>query len=121
MAGLSHGEADEAARVHQAVRRRGGAWPRAARAQQAERMRRVGVLSTIPTDDPEATARTAAFLQTLQELGWSDGRNVRIDIRWSAGSDTERIRKYAMELVALAPDVLLTNGIGGGRARAQTR
>ena len=95
------------------------AWPRAARAQQAERMRRVGVLSTIPTDDPEATARTAAFLQTLQELGWSDGRNVRIDIRWSAGSDTERIRKYAMELVALAPDVLLTNGIGGARPLQQ--
>src|SRR5262245_9429786 len=81
-------------------------WPLAARAQQGERMRRIGVLSTLPADDPEGTARTAAFLQTLQELGWSDGRNVRIDIRWSAG-DAERIRKYVAELIALKPDVIL--------------
>src|SRR5262249_44946387 len=59
--------------------------------------------------DPEGTARTAAFLQTLQELGWSDGRNVRIDIRWSAG-DAERIRKYVAELIALKPDVILATG-----------
>jgi ABC-type uncharacterized transport system substrate-binding protein len=84
-------------------------WPHAARAQQRERMRRIGVLSTLPADDPEATARTAAFLQTLQELGWTDGRNVRIDIRWGAG-DPERIRKYVAELVALKPDVILATG-----------
>jgi len=89
----------------------GGAavWPLAARAQQGERMRRIGVLSTLPADDPEATARTAAFLQTLQELGWTDGRNIRIDIRWGAG-DPERIRKHVAELVALKPDVILATG-----------
>jgi putative ABC transport system substrate-binding protein len=85
------------------------AMPLAARAQQGERMRRIGVLSTLPADDPEATARTAAFLQMLQELGWTDGRNVRIDIRWGAG-DPERIRKYVAELVALPSDVILATG-----------
>jgi putative ABC transport system substrate-binding protein len=84
-------------------------WPLAARAQQVEQMRRIGVLSTLPADDPEGTARTAAFLQTLRELGWTDGRNVRIDIRWSAG-DAERIRKYVAELIALNPDVILATG-----------
>ena len=87
------------------------AWPIAASAQQPLRMRRVGVLSTTPPDDPEATARTAAFLQTLQELGWTDGRNVRIEMRW--GGDAERLRRFAAELVALAPDVILTNGSVG--------
>ena len=85
------------------------AWPLAARGQQPDRMRRIGVLSTLPADDPEATARTAAFLQTLQELGWTDGRNVRIDIRWGAG-DPERIRKYVAELVAFPSDVILATG-----------
>ena len=85
------------------------AWPLAARAQQLEGMRRIGVLSTLPADDPEGTARTAAFLQTLQELGWTDGRNVRFDIRWGAG-DSERIRTYVAELVALKPDVILATG-----------
>src|SRR5262249_33719572 len=85
------------------------AWPRTTRAQQAERMRRVGVISTLPADDPEGTARTTALLQTLQELGWTDGRNLRIDIRWGAG-DSERIRKYAAELLALKPDVVLATG-----------
>ena len=94
-------------------------WPLVARAQQGERVRRIGVLSTIPADDPEAAARSAAFLQTLQELGWTDGRNVRIDTRSSAPSDIERIRKYAGELVVLAPDVILTNGIGGVRVLQQ--
>jgi putative ABC transport system substrate-binding protein len=84
-------------------------WPLAARAQQPERMRRIGALSSLAADDPEAAARNAAFLQTLQELGWTDGRNVRIDYRWSAG-DAERIRKHAAELAALAPDVILTTG-----------
>ena len=62
------------------------AWPVAARAQQAERMRRIGVLMTLAADDPEVQARLAAFLQGLRELGWTVGRNVRIDIRWAAGN-----------------------------------
>jgi ABC-type uncharacterized transport system substrate-binding protein len=85
------------------------ACPLGVSAQQGERMRRIGVLSSLAADDPEAAARNAAFLQTLQELGWTDGRNVRIDYRWSAG-DAERIRKHAAELLALAPDVVLANG-----------
>jgi ABC-type uncharacterized transport system substrate-binding protein len=90
------------------------AWPLAARAQQRERMRRIGVLTALPSDDPEGMARIGAFLQELQQLGWTDGRNVRIDYRWGA-DDTERIRaerirKYVAELVELAPDVVLVNG-----------
>jgi putative tryptophan/tyrosine transport system substrate-binding protein len=85
------------------------AWPLAARAQQADRVRRVGVLMILAADDPEAQARLAAFLQGLQELGWTDGRNVRIDYRW-AGADADRYRTYAAELVALAPDVILAGG-----------
>ena len=85
------------------------AWPLAARAQQPERMRRIGVLMSLAADDPEAQARLAAFLQGLQQLGWTDGRNVRIDYRWAAG-DADRIRRYAAELVALAPDVILASG-----------
>jgi putative ABC transport system substrate-binding protein len=81
------------------------AWPLAARAQQPERMRRIGVLNN-PAD---SQARVAAFAQGLQELGWIDGRNVRIDYRWSSG-DPDRIRRYAAELVALAPDVIVTTG-----------
>jgi len=83
-------------------------WPLAARAQQGDRMRRIGVLMARNADDPEQQARLTAFLQGLQESGWSDGRNVRIDIRWSAG-DSERRRKYAAELVALAPDVMVAD------------
>src|SRR5262245_43438886 len=86
------------------------AWPLEVGAQQRERMRRIGVISTLPADDPEGTARNTAFLQTLQELGWTDGRNVRIDIRWGAG-DLERIRKLVGELVALKPDVVLATGV----------
>ena len=71
----------------------GAVWPRAARAQQADRMRRVGVLWNLAADDPEGKARLAAFLQGLQELGWTDGRNVRIDYRWAAGdADLSHIR-----------------------------
>ena len=87
------------------------AWPRPVRAQQGERMRRIGALMSLPADDPESTARTAAFLQALQELGWTDGRNIRIEMRW--GGDAERQRRYAAELVALAPDVILTTGSAG--------
>jgi len=85
------------------------AWPLAARAQQADRMRRVGVLVNRVADDAEEQARLAAFLQGLQELGWTDGRNVRIDYRWAA-TDADRSRTFAAELVALAPDVILASG-----------
>jgi ABC-type uncharacterized transport system substrate-binding protein len=83
------------------------AWPLTARAQQPGR--RIGVLMPVAADDPEGQDRVAAFLQGLQQLGWTDGRNVRIDYRWAAG-DAERIRSYAAELVALAPDVILAGG-----------
>jgi putative ABC transport system substrate-binding protein len=73
-------------------------------------MRRVGVLINLAADDPESSARVTAFAQGLQQLGWTDGGNVRIEYRWGAG-DAERIRKYATELVALAPDVMLATGI----------
>src|SRR5262245_34858335 len=82
------------------------AWPLVARAQQPERMRRVGVLINLAADDPEAPARVAAFAQGLGELGWTVGRNVIIDYRWGGG-DAERIRTSAAELVALAPQVIL--------------
>jgi putative tryptophan/tyrosine transport system substrate-binding protein len=83
-------------------------WPLAARAQQGERMRRIGVLMSQAANDTEGQARVASFLQGLQELGWSVGRNTQIDTRWSAGN-AEDVRKYATELVALA-DVILSNG-----------
>jgi putative ABC transport system substrate-binding protein len=86
------------------------AWPLAARAQQRERMRRIGVLMNLTPDDAEGQARLAAFLQGLQEAGWAVGRNVRIDLRWGGG-DAESFRKQAAELVALAPDVVLASGI----------
>ena len=82
------------------------AWPLAARAQQPERMRRIGVLVSFSRDNQDGQARLAAFAKGLQELGWTDGRNIRIEYRWSGG-DAERTRKYAAELVALAPDVIL--------------
>jgi putative tryptophan/tyrosine transport system substrate-binding protein len=85
------------------------AWPLATRAQQGEQMRRIGVLMSFAADHPESQPRLAAFQQGLQQLGWIDGRNVRIDHYWG-GADANRIRKYAAELVALAPDVILANG-----------
>jgi putative ABC transport system substrate-binding protein len=88
------------------------AWPLAARAQEPDRMRRIGVLTNLVENDPEGQARDAAFLQGLQQLGWTDGRNVRIDIRRTLG-DTDRARRDAAELVALAPDVILTTGSAG--------
>ena len=85
------------------------AWPPVARGQQAGGMRRIGVLSNLASDDQEAQTRNAAFLQGLQELGWTVGRNVRIDYRWGLGN-AEIYRRHAADLVALAPDVILTNG-----------
>jgi ABC transporter substrate binding protein len=85
------------------------AWPVATRAQPVERMRRIGMLMNLAEDDPETRARRIAFLQALQELGWSEGRNIRIDYRWGVG-DTNRHRANAAELVALAPDVILAHG-----------
>src|SRR5262249_17488931 len=84
-------------------------WPVGALAQQGDRVRRIGVLISLAAEDKEGQARLAAFLQGLQELGWIDGRNVRIDTRWGAG-DVERVRKYIAELVALTPDVILASG-----------
>jgi len=86
------------------------AWPLAASAQQGERMRRIGVLMNLPADDAEGQGRIAAFLQELQQLGWTDGRNVLIDRRWAAG-DAGRFQRYAEELVALAPDVILAAAV----------
>jgi putative ABC transport system substrate-binding protein len=85
------------------------AWPLAARAQQGERMRRIGVLTNLAEHDPEERRRMAAFTQALQQLGWHDGRNVQIDYRRTAG-DAERTRRYAAELVTLAPDLILAVG-----------
>jgi putative ABC transport system substrate-binding protein len=87
------------------------AWPLAARGQQAERMRRVGALMNLTADDPEASARVTALAQGLQQLGWTVGRNLRIDYRWGA-TDADRSRRYAAELVALVPDVILAGGGG---------
>ncbi len=84
------------------------AWPLAARAQQRERVRLIGVLMNLTAEDAEGQARLAAFLQGLQEAGWAVGRNVRVDIRWGA-SDVDRIRKHAADLVALAPNVILAS------------
>ena len=85
------------------------AWPLAAGGQQPEQMRRIGVLMNLASDDAEGQARLAAFHQGLQQLGWTVGRNVQIDYRWSAGN-ADYIRKFAAELVALAPDVIVSTG-----------
>jgi putative tryptophan/tyrosine transport system substrate-binding protein len=85
------------------------AWPLAVRAQQPDQMRLIGVLTGLAADDPVAQARNAGFLEGLQQLGWTVGRNVRVDTRWGAG-DADRIRRYAAELAALAPDVILAIG-----------
>jgi len=84
-------------------------WPITVPAQQPEQMRRIGVLLPRAVNDAEYQARMASFLQALQQLGWSDGRNVRVETRWAAG-DANLIRKYAAELVALTPDVILAPG-----------
>src|SRR5260221_1572536 len=87
------------------------AWPLAARAQQPDGMRRIGVLMHLPENDPEAQARMRAFRQGLQQLGWVEGRNVRIDYRFGA-ADVDRARRSAAELIALAPDVIQASGTG---------
>src|SRR5262249_39469505 len=98
----------------------GGAsvWPLTALAQQHDRKRRIGVLMALAADDPAGQARFIAFVQALQDLGWTDGRNVQIDTRWAAG-DAEHFRCYAAELVALAPDVILASGGTGVGALLQ--
>src|SRR5262245_61165065 len=101
----------------------GGAagWPLAARAQERKRMRRVSVLMPYAASDPQVQTRNAAFLQGLQQLGWAVGTNVQIDYRWSAGNEDDT-RKYAAELVALAPDVIFASGSAAvGPLRRATR
>src|SRR5215468_5964061 len=85
------------------------AWPLVARAQQPQRMRWIGVLMNLAADDPESAARIAALAQGLAELGWSIGRNVQIEYRWGIG-DPELFRRYAKELVDIAPDVIVAQG-----------
>ena len=96
------------------------AWPLTAHAQEIERVRRIGILMTIAANDPEAQARIVVFAQALQALGWTDGRNARIDVRWSTTrSDT---LKYAAELAALSSDVILAEGSEAvGPLQAATR
>jgi putative ABC transport system substrate-binding protein len=84
------------------------AWPLAARAQQADRMRQIGVLMGWPESDPEARSERAAFVQELQKLGWADGRNLRIETRWANPADPESMHRYAKELVALQPELILS-------------
>src|SRR5262245_54184413 len=96
------------------------AWPFAARAQQPDRARRIGVLMSTAVDDPQDPARLAAFAQGLQELGWTIGRNLRVDYRWGASSP-DNARKYAAELAALAPDVMLASGTIALAAAQQIR
>ena len=91
------------------------AWPLAAYAQQPQRIPQVGVQMGVAESDPEGQARIAAFRQGLADLGWADGRNLHLEYRWAAG-DVDRIRAYAAELVALAPDVLVGNGTPALRA-----
>jgi putative tryptophan/tyrosine transport system substrate-binding protein len=96
-------------------------WPFGAGAQQGERMRRIGVLLNLAADDPESQRRMTAFVQGLQQLGWTDGRNVRIDTR-SGAADPDRIPRYAAELIALEPDVILAaTAFVTGAVRRTTR
>jgi len=98
------------------------AWPVAARAQQSVGVRRIGVLQSIAADDVEAQRRSTAFVQGLQQAGWTDGRNVRIEIRSARGGDAQLLRRYAAELLALAPDVVVCAGSGPlGSMLAATR
>ena len=85
------------------------AWPLAARAQQAEQVRRIGVLMGYAESDPDAQANVAAFRESLQKLGWAEGRNVRIETRWPIPADVESMQRFAKELVALQPDLILSH------------
>ena len=96
------------------------AWPLAARAQQRERVRRIGVLMPTDADNTDNQVRLAAFLQGLQQFGWTVGRNLRIDLRWAAG-EVERNRQYAAELLALAPEVIVAVGSGVPALKQATR
>jgi putative ABC transport system substrate-binding protein len=95
------------------------AWPLAAWAQQGNRVRRIGVLMNLASDDPESVARISAFTQGLGELGWTIGRNVQVDYRWAAG-DPERFRRHAEELIALMPDLIVAHGRQAVRPVLQT-
>jgi putative tryptophan/tyrosine transport system substrate-binding protein len=95
-----------------------GAWPLAARAQQHERMRRIGVLMHLAADDPEGQSRLAAFLQGLQETGWAVGRNITIDVRWAA-ANVEAMRRFAKEMVALQPDLIFSSSTPATAAMVQ--
>src|SRR5262245_58594033 len=85
------------------------AWPMAARSQQSDRVRRIGGLLPGDENDPVYKTRLSAFMRALADLGWTDGRNVRMDLRWG-GDDINRIRALAQELVNLQPDIIVTNG-----------
>src|SRR5215469_3902515 len=87
-------------------------WPLAASAQQREPLRRVAILSPVAKDTLGAQERVDAFLETFEQLGWTDGRNVQIMVRWGGGNEAET-RKYAEEIVGLAPDVILATGTSG--------
>ena len=95
------------------------AWPLAARAQQSERMRRIGVLMLYPENDPQGQLRATAFRQGLEKLGWTVGRNVQIDFHWGLG-DADWIRSAAAQLLRLAPDVILANGDAATRMMQQS-
>src|SRR5215472_9518023 len=91
------------------------AWPLAARAQQRDRVRRIGYLASLDENDPVTKTSVSAFTQALADLGWTDGRNVRMDLRWYGG-DTNRSRALAQELVGLQPDIIVPTGTPGTRA-----
>jgi putative ABC transport system substrate-binding protein len=96
------------------------AWPLVARAQQGERMRRIGVLMWLDENDPGAKSDLSAFTQALAGMGWTEGRNVRMDLRWH-GDDTNRIRALAQELVGLQPDVILASGSATAAVQRETQ
>jgi len=86
------------------------AWPLVARAQQGDRVRRLAVLMSVEESDPEGKAQLSGFTQALAQLGWMEGRNLRMEVRWGGGGDVNRARNFAKELVALKPDVILAQG-----------
>ena len=94
------------------------AWPLAARAQQPEHMRLIGMLMSVKENTPEGKTELSAFSRALTESGWTDGRNLRMEVRWGGG-DVNRTRTFAKELVALQPDVILSQGTPGTRALQQ--